>query len=133
MGQPVYELNVPFCYVRAFSSSVNFGFWRGATLSRPGLKRGQAHGTPQARPTEDVDAPAFRALVREAIELNEKLGDPTLIDRHPRGRRGRIGENWCVRSLRNTCAPARILLKQTLMAQMRRSYKRTDLNPTFAR
>ena len=32
-AQPVYEANGPFAYIRAFKSSVNLGFWRGAELT----------------------------------------------------------------------------------------------------
>ena len=32
-AQPVYELHGPYAYVKAFSSAVNFGFWRGSDLS----------------------------------------------------------------------------------------------------
>ncbi len=26
-AQAVYEINGPFCYIKAFKNSVNFGFW----------------------------------------------------------------------------------------------------------
>ena len=32
-AQPVYEQDGPFAYVKAFTSAVNFGFWRGADLA----------------------------------------------------------------------------------------------------
>lgn len=31
-GNPVFEQNGPFCYIRAFQNHVNFWFWRGAQL-----------------------------------------------------------------------------------------------------
>jgi hypothetical protein len=34
-AQPVYEQDGPFAYVKAFGSSVNFGFWRGPTCPTP--------------------------------------------------------------------------------------------------
>lgn len=33
-AQPVFEQNGPFCYVRAFKSHVNLGFWRGDPTKR---------------------------------------------------------------------------------------------------
>ena len=40
-AQPVYETNGPFCYMKAFKNSVNFGFWRGVDLEDPvGLLQG---------------------------------------------------------------------------------------------
>ena len=35
-AQPVYEINGPFAYIKAFKNSVNFGFWRGIDISDPG-------------------------------------------------------------------------------------------------
>ena len=35
-AQPVYEINGPFAYIKAFKNSVNFGFWRGVDISDPG-------------------------------------------------------------------------------------------------
>ena len=31
-AQPVYETHGPFAYIKAFKSSVNFGFWRGVDI-----------------------------------------------------------------------------------------------------
>ena len=79
-GQPVYEVNGPFCYVRAFANSVNFGFWRGATLAdaEPRMKcGGKLMGHIRLTGPDDVDERAFGALVRKAVALNEKEGDPT--------------------------------------------------------
>lgn len=77
-GQPVYEVNGPFCYVRAFASSVNFGFWRGASLSEPRLESaGKKMGHLKLTGPRDVDARALRALIRQAVALNQRDGDPT--------------------------------------------------------
>jgi hypothetical protein len=79
-AQPVYELQGPFAYVKAFASAVNFGFWRGADLSDPD---GALEGTGdrmrhvKIRSAEDVDPKRFTAWVKEAVALNESKGDPT--------------------------------------------------------
>jgi hypothetical protein len=79
-AQPVYEQNGPFAYVKAFTSAVNFGFWRGADLSDPD---GALEGTGdrmrnvKIRSAEDVDRERFTAWVKEAVTLNETKGDPT--------------------------------------------------------
>lgn len=79
-AQPVYEQNGPFAYVKAFSSAVNFGFWRGADLSDPD---GALEGTGdrmrhvKIRSAEDVDLARFTAWVEEAVALNDSKGDPT--------------------------------------------------------
>lgn len=77
-GQPVYEANGPFCYLRAFSSSVNFGFWRGASLKDRRLKSGGAlMGHIKLTGPGDLDERAFSALVKQAVALNQAEGDPT--------------------------------------------------------
>ena len=47
-AQPVYEQSGPFAYMKAFGSTVNFGFWRGTELTDPdGRLEGNAeHGDP---------------------------------------------------------------------------------------
>lgn len=79
-AQPVYELNGPFAYVRAFTSHVNFGFWRGADLAdKHNLLVGS--GTTMRHVTlsspDDIRDDAFKELVRNAVRLNRTLGDPT--------------------------------------------------------
>jgi hypothetical protein len=79
-GQPVYEWNGPFAHIKAFSSSVNLGFWRGTTLKDPqGLLSGEGDRMKHVKITRpaDVNRAAFVALVREAVRLNDELGDPT--------------------------------------------------------
>lgn len=79
-GQPVFEANGPFGYVRAFANSVNFGFWRGAELAahEPRLQSGgKRMGHIKLSAPGDVDVKAFAALVRKAVALNAKEGDPT--------------------------------------------------------
>ena len=79
-AQPVYEQEGPFAYVKAFSKSVNFGFWRGVDLSDPnGLLEGTGDRMRhvQIRTPEDVDKEQFTAWVKEAVTLNTAKGDPT--------------------------------------------------------
>jgi len=79
-GQPVYDWNGPFAHIKAFASSVNLGFWRGATLTDPkGLLSGEGDRMKHVKITAPagVHHQAFVALVREAVRLNDELGDPT--------------------------------------------------------
>jgi len=79
-AQPVYEQDGPFAYIKAFSKTVNFGFWRGADLTDAG---GRLEGTGdrmrhvKISSPEDVDKPRFSTWVKEAVQLNTAKGDPT--------------------------------------------------------
>ena len=79
-AQPVYELNGPFAYMKAFKNSVNFGFWRGVDLDDPqGLLQGTGEKMRHVKVTglEDIDDEAFTAYVKQAVRLNLAKGDPT--------------------------------------------------------
>jgi hypothetical protein len=79
-AQPVYEFNGPFCYIKAFKNSLNFGFWRGAALDDPsGLLQGEGMKMRHVKLSgvEDVDKETFAAFVKQALELNVEKGDPT--------------------------------------------------------
>ena len=79
-AQPVYESNGPFAYMKAFKSSVNFGFWRGIDLDDPkGLLQGSGDKMRHVKlsSTDDIDTAAFAVFVRQALELNLTKGDPT--------------------------------------------------------
>jgi hypothetical protein len=79
-AQPVYEKNGPFCYIKAFPRYVNLGFWRGASLSDPdGLVRGGGEKMGHVRIAEldEIVEQPLRRLVRQAAELNARLGDPS--------------------------------------------------------
>ena len=79
-AQPVWESNGPFAYVRAFPTTVNLGFWRGADLDDPdGLLEGDGDRMKhvELRSTDDIQSDAFAAFVRGAVELNRELGNPT--------------------------------------------------------
>jgi hypothetical protein len=82
-AQPVYEINGPFCYMKAFKHSVNFGFWRGVELEDPeGLLQGSGEKMRHVKLTsvDDVDEEAFGKFVRQAVQLNLTKGDPTKGD-----------------------------------------------------
>jgi hypothetical protein len=79
-AQPVYEVNGPVCYLRAFKHHVNLGFWRGAELPDPhGVIRsgGEKMGHVRLTGPDDVRPEAIRELVRAAVRLNLTRGDPT--------------------------------------------------------
>lgn len=79
-AQPVYEAGGPFCYFKAFKSSLNFGFWRGVDLNDPRkLLDGSGDKMRHVKLTgiEDIDDDAFVDFVRQAVELNRSKGDPT--------------------------------------------------------
>lgn len=81
----VYYANGPVALIRAEEKRVLFGFWRGQRLRalderlKPGGKYEMAT---IALEKGDTIAPSrVKKLVREAIALNKKLGDPTLVAR----------------------------------------------------
>ena len=79
-AQPVYEQGGPFAYVKAFGTTVNFGFWRGTELTDPdGRLEGTGDRMRHVKLTsaEGVDADRFAAWVKEAVALNAEEGDPT--------------------------------------------------------
>jgi hypothetical protein len=79
-AQAVYEVNGPFCYFRAFKTSINFGFWRGVDIDDPqGRLQGSGEKMRHVKLSgpEDVDAETFAGYVRQAVQLNLTKGDPT--------------------------------------------------------
>lgn len=79
-AQPVYELNGPFAYIKAFKNSVNFGFWRGVDIQDPdGLLQGTGEKMRHFKLAnlDDVNAAVFSDYVQQAIKLNLTKGDPT--------------------------------------------------------
>jgi hypothetical protein len=82
-SQPVYEVNGPFCYMKAFKKAVNFGFWRGAELEDPkGLLQGTGEKMRHVKLSNmsDIVSETFADYVRQAVELNLSKGDPTKGD-----------------------------------------------------
>ena len=79
-AQPVYEVNGPFAYIKAFKNSVNFGFWRGVDLEDPdGLLQGSGEKMRHFKLTnrEQVNKPIFSNYIQQAVKLNLTKGDPT--------------------------------------------------------
>jgi hypothetical protein len=79
-GQPVFELNGPFAFIKPAKAHVTFGFWRGTELKDPGGVLGGAGDRMKhlkiASP-DALDEASLALLVREAAELNRQKGDPT--------------------------------------------------------
>jgi hypothetical protein len=78
-GQPVFELNGPFAYLKPAKAHLTFGFWRGAELADPKkvLSAGERMSHVKLTGPEEVDEGALGALVKEAAKLNREKGDPT--------------------------------------------------------
>lgn len=80
-GHLVYTSNGPVLLIRAEEERVLLGFWRGQRLDeieprlRPGGKYEMA--TLELREGMTIKPTTVRRLTREAIALNEELGDPT--------------------------------------------------------
>jgi hypothetical protein len=79
-AQPVYSVNGPFAYIKAFNNSVNFGFWRGVDIDDPGgLLQGSGEKMRHVKivSLDDIDEPAFIDFAQQAVKLNLTKGDPT--------------------------------------------------------
>ena len=80
-GHLVYLSNGPVLLIRAEEERVLFGFWRGKRLValEPRLKPSGKYelATIELRDGATVDSKVVRSLVREAVTLNQKLGNPT--------------------------------------------------------
>jgi hypothetical protein len=79
-GQPVYEQNGPFAYIRAAKEHVTFGFWRGTQVADPeGLLTGGGDVMRHMKIAngEPIRDTAIEAMVRDAVRLNAENGDPT--------------------------------------------------------
>ena len=79
-AQPVYEAGGPFAALKAYPRWVTLTFWRGAALDDPsGRLTGDGDRMRHARfaSVDDVRATPVADLVRQAVELNRTLGDPT--------------------------------------------------------
>lgn len=84
-GHLVYSSNGPVLLIRAEAQRVLFGFWRGKRLRGidPRLKLGGKYemATLVLQEADSVSASVVRRLTREAVSLNETLGDPTDISK----------------------------------------------------
>ncbi len=81
-GHLVYLSNGPVCLIRAEQTHVLFGFWRGKLLQavEPRLKPGGKYemATIDIREGISVSHAIASKLVRQAVELNAKLGNPAV-------------------------------------------------------
>lgn len=80
-GHLVYLANGPVLLIRAESARVLFGFWRGQRLTaiEPRLAGSGKYemATLELREGMTIAPATVRRLVKEAVRLNETLGDPT--------------------------------------------------------
>ena len=81
-GHLVYLANGPVLLIRAEDSRLLLGFWRGQRLSaiEPRLEPGGKYemATLELRKGTTVASATVRRLTREAVGLNNRLGDPRL-------------------------------------------------------
>jgi hypothetical protein len=79
-GQPVYEENGPFAYIKPSKNHITFGFWRGAELSDPrGVLEGEGDRMKHVKlaSMKDIRKPVLQKFIKEALRLNREKGDPT--------------------------------------------------------
>lgn len=80
-GHLVYLANGPTLLIRAEEERVLFGFWRGQRLSaiEPRLKKAGKYemATLEFREGMTIKPSIVRRLAREAVALNQTLGNPT--------------------------------------------------------
>ena len=80
-GHLVYFSNGPALLIRAEESRVLFGFWRGQRLRdvEPALKAGGKYemATIELREGMSIADSIVRKLTRQAVALNDELGNPT--------------------------------------------------------
>ena len=78
-AQPVWDSNGPFAYIKAFGSSVNIGFWRGAQLEdSAGILEGEGERMKHLtlREGDAIPADELAGFVRQAVALNREHGSP---------------------------------------------------------
>jgi hypothetical protein len=81
MGPPSLLANGPVLLIRAEKERVLFGFWRGQRLTElePQLKKGGKYemATMEFLAGSATRPALVRRLTKEAVSLNQTLGDPT--------------------------------------------------------
>ena len=80
-GQPVFESNGPFAFIRPAKAHVTFGFWRGTEIVDPkklleGTGDRMAHI--KIRSADAIDEAALSAMIKDAVRLNQEKGSPTI-------------------------------------------------------
>lgn len=76
MGTPVWSHDGIICTGESYKDKVKLTFAKGASLKDPGRLfnsslEGNVRRAIDIREAEDVDATAFKALIRQAIDLNK--------------------------------------------------------------
>ncbi|HEY0915175.1 MAG TPA: DUF1801 domain-containing protein [Solimonas sp.] len=81
-GHLVYFANGPVLLIRAEETRVLFGFWRGQRLreTEPRLKPGGKYemATLELQADTAISTAKVKALVRQAVALNQSLGNPAV-------------------------------------------------------
>ena len=97
-GHLVYASNGPVLLIRAEDERVLFGFWRGQRLREiePRLKPGGKYEMATFEIREGVTIrPAVAArLAKEAVALNETVGDPTKVGAARKKKGGARKAGW---------------------------------------
>jgi hypothetical protein len=75
-GVPVWSHHGPICTGETYKSAVKLTFFKGAQLKDPkrlfnSSLEGNARRAIDLHEGDEIDEPAFQALIREAVELNE--------------------------------------------------------------
>jgi hypothetical protein len=79
-AQPVYELNGPMIWIKAYKSYVNIGFWRGAEMQDAyGLLEGTGDRMRHVKlaSAKDIKKKPLQDYIKQAVKLNQEKGDPT--------------------------------------------------------
>ena len=98
-GQPVYEDNGPFCFIKASADHITLGFWRGTEIEdRDGRLEGDSDRMKHIKihAADDVDEELLSDWIRQAIDLNRRLGNPTRQAARSKG--GSESPPWAARS-----------------------------------
>jgi hypothetical protein len=90
-GHLVYSENGPVLLIRAEDERVLFGFWRGQRLTEiePRLKKSGKYemATLEFREGSTIKPATVRRLTKQAVTLNQTLGDPTHAIQPLKGRK----------------------------------------------
>jgi hypothetical protein len=79
-GQPVWEHQGPIAFAKPAKNHLTFGFWRGAEMKDPsGVLEGEGNRMRHVKITsaEHARSLPLEDFVKQAVQLNEKKGDPT--------------------------------------------------------